>query len=57
MAGHHGVEWEIEVERNGRWVATLYGGSSGTVDEAFVTAKRYMEALESMTGGRDGKAG
>ncbi len=45
------VEWEIEVERNGKWIATLYGGSSRCVDEAFVAAKGYMQVIESAARG------
>ena len=48
ISGSHTVDWEIEVERNGKWLATLYGGSCSTVDDAFVAAKRYLHSIEEI---------
>ncbi len=36
--------WEIEVKRNGVWHSSVYAGSSPSLDDAFVTAKRYLLA-------------
>lgn len=53
ISDSHTVDWEIEVERNGKWIPTLYGGSSTTVDDAFVAAKRYLHSVEEIvTAGR-----
>ena len=43
--------WEIEVERNGAWHSTIYAGSSPTVDDAFVAAKRYLLAINCAANG------
>jgi hypothetical protein len=40
------ASWEIEVARDGAWHPTVYAGSSASVDDAYVTAKRYLLAIE-----------
>ncbi len=47
----HAVDWEIEVERNGKWLPTLYAGSSSSIDDAFVAARRYVDAITEAADG------
>jgi hypothetical protein len=53
ISGSHTVDWEIEVERNGKWLPTLYGGTCCTVDDAFVAAKRYLRSIEEIAAMQD----
>lgn len=55
LCADHAADWEIEIERNGKWLPTVYGGSARTIDEAFVTAKRYADAIEQTAATPPGK--
>lgn len=46
------ADWEIEIERNGKWLPTVYGGCARSVDEAYISAKRYAEAIEQAAASR-----
>lgn len=36
------ADWQIEIERNGKWIETIYAGTAEGPDQAYIEAKRHL---------------